>query len=91
MLRKETKRVARTAFYIFLAVAGPMLSVCLARGTYLTLKDGYIERRKGLSPLSPHSNAVLYWFFIACTAFGALIAMWGTVTVILTLLNNAPI
>jgi len=75
-------------FYIVLAVGGVIVTAFTATQLYAILRDGVIERRPGLKPVSPQSGAVLYWFAVGVMAAGTAIILWGIAVIISRLLST---
>jgi len=76
-----------SVFYVVLSVGGIFAAGFMAVQLYGTLRDGLIERRPGLKPVSPQSGAVLYWFAVSITAVGMTIILFGVAEMISNVLS----
>ena len=72
-------------FRVTIAALAAFASVQMIRIVYRILRQGRIDRRPGLGPLSMHNKPLFYWSIVGFIALGAVGTIWGTVVLILRL------
>lgn len=74
-------------FYVGLAVGGTLGSTFMVRQIYKIVSDQSIPRKAGKKPITPQSEAAIYWTFVGWTALCTMGIIYGTALAISKLLH----